>query len=313
VTSTVRLRQPQTSDHEAIARLLTRAYPTEPTISTEVVAWSFARADPARPQGSAVAELDGAVIGSGYLRGVPSMAGLMLNVEVDPDHRRRGIGSRLVAAVLAEAGQTDLAVWTMVSEADIGSLAFMAHHGFVERDRMFESALALRSFEPDAFADVLDTARSRGIRFVRFIDVDTPRMRRRLHRLTNELNHDVPARVAVISSSYEEWVGAWLEAPHSRPDLVVVAFDGEEPVAVSSIIVTVDGTALNQMSGVRRSHRGLGLGLAVKVEALRRAREAGITEIRTDNHVRNAPMLAINARLGYRRLPGYIELARATA
>jgi GNAT superfamily N-acetyltransferase len=313
VTSAVLLREPRTSDHEAIARLLTRAYPTEPTISKELVAWSYGRADPRRPFGRTVAELDGAIIGSGYLRGVPSMAGLLLNVEVDPDHRRRGIGTRLLAAVLAAVGQTDLAAWSMVSEADVGSLAFMAHHGFVERDRMFESALDLRAFEPEAFDDVLDAARAGGIRFEPFSDVDNPRMRRRLHLLTDELNHDVPSSVAVTSSSFEEWVGAWLIAPHSRPDLIVVAFDAAEPVAVSAIIVNVDGTALNHMSGVRRSHRGRGLGLAVKVEALRRAKEAGITEIRTDNHVRNAPMLAINAHLGYQRLPGYIELARATA
>lgn len=312
MTSTVHLRPPRTSDHEAIARLLTRAYPTEPPISKEVVAWSYGRADPARPRGSAVAVLDDTIIGSVYLRGVPSMAGLLLNVEVDPAHRRARIGSRLLAAVLAHAGHTDLAVWSMVSEADSGSLAFMAHHGFTERDRMFESALDLRAFEPDAFADVLAAARSRGIRFERFSDIDTLRMRRRLHRLTNELHRDVPASVAVTSSSFEEWVAAWLEAPHSRSDLVVVAFDAGEPVAVSSIIVSADGTALNHMSGVRRSHRGLGLGLAVKVEGLRRAKEAGITEIRTDNHSRNAPMLAINARLGYRSLPGYIELARVS-
>jgi hypothetical protein len=47
---------------------------------------------------------------------------------------------------------------------------------------------------------------------------------------------------------------------------------------------------------------------AVKVEAVRRAQAAGFTHVRTDNHERNAPMLAINDRLGYRRLPAVIEL-----
>jgi predicted GNAT superfamily acetyltransferase len=110
--------------------------------------------------------------------------------------------------------------------------------------------------------------------------------------------------------SYPEWVSGWLEAPHARPDLLVIGFDGKIPVAVSSIIVSEDGTAHDHMSGVVASRRGRGPGLAVKVEALRRASAAGVSEIRTENHARNAPMSAINERLGYRRLPGWIEVAR---
>ncbi|WP_342751434.1 GNAT family N-acetyltransferase [Murinocardiopsis flavida] len=49
-----------------------------------------------------------------------------------------------------------------------------------------------------------------------------------------------------------------------------------------------------------RAHRGLGLATYAKTTALHRARERGFTRAYTDNHVRNAPMLAVNARLGYR-------------
>jgi GNAT superfamily N-acetyltransferase len=64
------------------------------------------------------------------------------------------------------------------------------------------------------------------------------------------------------------------------------------------------------MTGTMPAYRGQGLGLATKVEALRRAKAAGVTEVRTDNHERNAPMLAINRRLGYQTLPAIVWLVR---
>lgn len=249
-------------------------------------------------------------MGSGFLRGVPEYAGLRLNLAVDPDLRRHRIGTRLLEALLDATDAPGLETWTFRSEDDAGTRAFLEHHGFEERDREFESALDLVTFDPAAFAVTRAQAIGRGIRFVRFTEVDTPALRHRLHRLANRLNRDVPAVSPLVPATYEQWVAGWLESPHSRPDLFVVAFDGDRPVAVSAIDVVPEGTAYNRMTGVAASHRGRGLGVAVKVESLRLAKEAGITEVRTDNHARNAPMLAVNARLGYRPLLGFVEMVR---
>lgn len=97
---------------------------------------------------------------------------------------------------------------------------------------------------------------------------------------------------------------------NSRPDLLVIGFDGDEPVAVAMVTEFPGGMAYNWMTGVMPSHRGHGLGLAAKVEALRRAKASGIAEVWTENHNRNAPMLAINARLGYEAMPEVIQLVR---
>jgi GNAT superfamily N-acetyltransferase len=305
------VRETRPADHEAIAVVLTRAYPTEPPIDGETVTWALARVDADRPHASLVAEVGGIIVGSAFLRGVPARPGLMLNLEVDPAHRRRGIGTRLLDAAVANVGETPLTMWTVISEEDVGSLMFAADHGFVERDRMFESSLDLTTFQTDAFREAREHALARGIRFTTLSAEDRPALRRQLYELTDQLDRDIPSVEPLQSSTYEEWVSGWLEAPHSRPDLLAIAFDGDRPVAVSSIIVMPDGTAFNHMSGVLASHRGQRLGLAVKVEALRLAQEAGIGEVRTDNHARNGPMLAINARLGYRPRPNFIELARA--
>ena len=51
--------------------------------------------------------------------------------------------------------------------------------------------------------------------------------------------------------------------------------------------------------GVIPAFRGRGLGLLLKQHSLAWAAAAGITRVITQNDATNAPMLAINARLGY--------------
>ncbi len=48
-----------------------------------------------------------------------------------------------------------------------------------------------------------------------------------------------------------------------------------------------------------RAPRGRGLGLLVKQRSLAQAAAAGITRVMTQNDETNAPMLAINRKLGY--------------
>ncbi len=59
------------------------------------------------------------------------------------------------------------------------------------------------------------------------------------------------------------------------------------------------GTVHTGLTGVLPAWRGRGVAVALKVDALRRAREAGYLRVTTDNDERNAAMLAINARLGF--------------
>ena len=59
------------------------------------------------------------------------------------------------------------------------------------------------------------------------------------------------------------------------------------------------GRAMNAGTGVIRAFRGRGLGFLMKQHSLARAAAAGITKVITQNDDTNAPMLAINAKLGY--------------
>jgi RimJ/RimL family protein N-acetyltransferase len=66
------------------------------------------------------------------------------------------------------------------------------------------------------------------------------------------------------------------------------------------------GQLFTGMTGVDREYRRRGLATGLKVLAIARAREMGYRSIRTFNDSTNAPMLAINRKLGFARKPAWI-------
>ena len=60
------------------------------------------------------------------------------------------------------------------------------------------------------------------------------------------------------------------------------------------------GLGAHHATGVARAHRGRGLATALKRAQIDRARAAGLNELVTWNEDGNAPIRAVNARLGYR-------------
>jgi RimJ/RimL family protein N-acetyltransferase len=77
--------------------------------------------------------------------------------------------------------------------------------------------------------------------------------------------------------------------------------------AAMSAITRLEGNdyAYNLFTGVDMSYRGRKLGQAVKVLALRYAREVlKVNSVRTHHNTKNLPMIAIDHKLGYTPLPG---------
>jgi mycothiol synthase len=62
------------------------------------------------------------------------------------------------------------------------------------------------------------------------------------------------------------------------------------------------------MTATRRDWRGRGVAGALKRAAVLWARERGLRRLRTENEERNAPMLAINRRMGYRPTPAWLSM-----
>lgn len=302
--------RPATSDDLAsVLSVYNRAHPEDAPASVEILRWTLARADPARPRAHLVAVLGQQVAGRGYIRAIPEMEPLVLNIEVDPEYERRGIGTELLTRLLRVTGD-EPRVMMAVSESSVSGIAFAEHRGFREHSRRYESELNLETFDPASFAPARQRLETSGIRFATLADEDSRQFRRSLYRLAEQLRRDVPTPERMPPTTYEEWERDWLDVPFASPATFAFALGRDRPIALSYLVLEPDGSGYNWMTGVARRYRGRGLGLAIKVEALRLAKNLGVPYVRTNNDLTNAPMLAVNKRLGFQSRPGVIGFER---
>jgi GNAT superfamily N-acetyltransferase len=209
------------------------------------------------------------------------------SVNVRASHRRRGIGGELYKLVLAHLEVLD-ATSAMVSfpESDAG-VAFATARGFHEERAEAESVLDPRTVEERPALDV-------DLRAVADID---PHL---AYEVDIGATRDMPSTETLDEIPYDEWVGHVLEYPFFMAEGSYVAMVDGVAAAVSLLIADEEsGRGANMFTGTQRAYRGRGLGLAVKLASIAWAREHGITQIATRNDETNAPMLAINQRLGY--------------
>ena len=211
-------------------------------------------------------------------------------VGVDPAARGKGLGAELtglVEAALRAAGHVEAIAWT----DDVDGARFAESRGFHEVRRKPVSVLRLDSA-------VLPPLRPPpGVDLVPLVDL-ADRLRE-LHALAMAAHADDPADPLDAEQSFEDW----LRDDLGLPDLefhgsVVAVVDGH---LAALAFVASDGVmrAENEFTGTHPEYRGRGLATLAKLSTLHWARARGIREIWTGNDSENAPMLAINHKLGY--------------
>jgi GNAT superfamily N-acetyltransferase len=224
-----------------------------------------------------------------------------LGLAVDPEHRRTGIGS-----ALADAADAHLkAIGVTITRSDSLDLPdareFASGRGFVEVGSAAVSAVDPRTVEPLPIPP--------GTEILSLTELDDPRA---LYELDSEVSLDVPNEV-YEGVSYEEWLAEFWDSPMLDHEASVVAVVDGALAALTLIRVDIpSGRGENNLAGTRRAFRGRGLATLVKSHSLARAAARGVTVVVTDNEERNAPMLAINTRLGYRPFARQIRWERDT-
>jgi GNAT superfamily N-acetyltransferase len=223
------------------------------------------------------------------------------SVDVRASHRRRGIGTELYERMLAHVEALGVTSALAGFRENDAGVAFATARGFREARAEAESVLDPRTIEERPAADV-------DLRSV--ADVD-PRL---VYEADIAATRDMPSTEPIDDIPYEDWRGHVLDYPFFTAEGSYVALVDGVAAAVSLLIADEEsGRAGNMFTGTQRAYRGQGLGLAVKLASIAWAKEHGITQIATRNDETNAPMLAINRRLGYvpagRRVEYLKELA----
>lgn len=256
----------------------------------------------------------GLILGYNWVNRSPWMPDghFWFRVTVDRVYRKAGIGSLLFEDGLTFAescGGTRLA--TSVRDDDDDSLHFVEHRSFRVDRHIFDSILDVSAFDESHFAGIIDTAQASGIRFTTLAEAgNTEENQRRIYDLDTRLTLDVPGEPKPMPP-FEEYRKFAFSGSLFISDGIFIAVDGERWVGFAGLEYTKETNLMvNTMTGVDREYRGRHIALALKLLAIRCARNYGAATIRTNNDSENAPMLAINRKLGYQPVPGYYMVIR---
>jgi GNAT superfamily N-acetyltransferase len=264
-----------------------------------------------------VAEAAGEVAGVAEFHHAPNMyhpQKFWLSVEVHPDQQGRGIGAALYDRLLAElAPYRPLVLWAGVRETSSRGAAFAERRGFREVRRAWESRLDVRRFDPAPFqAEAAQALADLTVVTVATERDTEPRWLEMLYDLHNEVAADVPQPDSYTPMTLAEFGRRVLEHPEYLPEAHFLARHEDRYVAESNLFrsLALEDVLYQGITGTRRAYRGRGIALALKLRTIAYARQAGKREIRTWNDTLNAPMLAINTRLGFVRQPAWITFER---
>jgi GNAT superfamily N-acetyltransferase len=184
-------------------------------------------------------------------------------------------------------------------------LRFAQNRGFTIRRHLFESVIELNEFDESRFTGLIESVEATGIRFFSLADVgDTEAARRKLHAVNTAVSADSPGSDGGFPN-FEEFNQMFNTSAWFQPAGQILATAGDEYVGLAAVGYFEDQNYMyNNITGVLRDYRGRKIAQALKLLTIRYAQAYGAATIRTSNDSENAPMLAINRKLGYKPLPG---------
>jgi L-amino acid N-acyltransferase YncA len=267
-----------------------------------------------------VAELDGAVVGAGEYDQAPHRfhpRKFWLELYVHPAHQGRGVGGALYDQVLTGLAARDpIVIRTNIRADQERSLGFIQARGWYETGRIWESDLDPAQADLSSFADTDARMAALGVTIHTLPELAADRDRdRKLYDLVWEVRQDLPAYDPPTQEPWDVFLRDRLHHPSIPPDGYFVAVrDGEYLGYVYHRTDETDPGVLHVAQlGTARKARGQGIAGALKVREVRYAQTHGYRRLRTANESHNAPILAINGRLGFVRRPAWIDLAHEFA
>jgi GNAT superfamily N-acetyltransferase len=288
------------ADFEAIVRIVGVVRPDEPVTVAEM-RWS----DEKYPGGKRfLAWLDGEAVGVGGAGRVyvfpPDYPAWWGSLAVLPEHRRRGVGSGLLAAIsdaAGAAGKSELMGRTTADRPE--ALGFLEHRGFHEYERMKVVRLELPGHPPtivDPPAGVVITSLA-----------DDPALVEGVYAVAQDALRDIPGEGPVAPETIEEFRTRDVDRPQVPHGGFAVALDESTGgvVGYANLMLLSGGSkvAWHGMTAVARAWRGRGVAAALKRATIAWAQANGLEALEGSNDVDNAPMRAVNRRLGYKPQP----------
>jgi len=230
---------------------------------------------------------------------------------VKPERRGEGAGRGLYEDMLQAVTEAQAkSLRTSVRDSCPEGRAFAERRGFSEIRHQIGMELDLEGFDDRPYDDIISKLQGEGFRFTSMEELgNTDEAQHKLYALNDAASTSTPGQGGEHAwKSFEDFQKSVCGSDWYRPAGQIVAIDiASGTWAAMSAITRMEGRdyAYNLFTGVGLPYRGRKLGQAVKVLALRIARNSlKVKIVRTHHNTKNLPMIAIDRKFGYRQLPG---------
>jgi GNAT superfamily N-acetyltransferase len=294
------------ADLATYATIVNAASPEDPT-SVEELRWS----DATYPGGLRIlADLDGRTVGAASVGRIyvhpPAFPYQWGSLDVVADARRQGVGTALLTRISARAAADGkIGLHIPASASRPFAVEFLLHRGFEEHERMRALRLDLTGLAPPAVEPpagvTITTLAAR------------PDLVTGVHQVALEAFMDIPGGDEPMTvGDLAEFRTRDVDRDSIPADAFFVAQDAAtgRVIGYSSLMLTPGSTtsAWYDMTAVLRAWRRRGVAVALKRATIGWAIAHGLVALDTGNDVENAPMRAVNAKLGFRPLPDLLTL-----
>lgn len=240
-----------------------------------------------------------------------------LYVIVKPERRGQGIGERLYTDLELAARSAQVTHLQATVRDDCPKCrSFADRNGFSEQRHSIGMTLDLTRFDDRPYDEVIARLQAEGFQFTSMEALgNTEEAQRSLFALNDMTASESPGSEGAHPwQGFEDFQKSVCGADWYKPAGQMVVIDSATGAwAGMSAITRFEGTdhAYNLHTGVDRRYRGRKLAQAVKVTALRYARDVlKVKTVRTNHNSQNAPMIAIDRKFGYVQTPGTFSMVK---
>jgi mycothiol synthase len=304
---TIRIREFEPSDYSSMALIHNSLFPDHPFCRERVEFEDSCYGRTRYRMKRIVAETSsGQVEGFGEYRHLffsyhPRKFGL--GIEVHPRSQRQGVGGLLYDRLIDELiNMKAEALWPLVLSTSSSAIEFLRNRGFSEKRRMLESRLDVQKFDAAKFGKLLEGLRRQEVTINSFSsELQTDRMAgMKLDDLEESGAADVPGAITDLPMDFHDYEIIILRSPIMVWEGSFIAKHGDVYVGESSILKTGMPDVFEQgFTVVRPSYRRRDIAQAVKCQVAMHAKNVGARYVLTHNDSENAPMLAVNRKIGF--------------